>query len=102
LNEGVLRFLAWLAIRGGAFVAGLSVIIGVLFLMIRAFAKPQGALGPDLVGASGTAVTDVSHSEGRVKVAGRTLIAVSEDPIPAGKPVTVVEIDGMVAKVKPA
>lgn len=102
MNEDVLRFLVWLAIRGGAFVAGLAVIVGALFLMIRLFAKPQGAIGPDLVGASGTAITDVSHSEGRVRVGDRTLIAISENPIPAGKPVTVIEIDGMVAKVKPA
>ena len=84
-----------------ALIALAVVAVNVLFVWVlfRVMARPQPPLGPDWVGETGTALTDVSRVEGKVRVRGRVLIAIAEDPIEAGRPVKVVQVDGLVAKV---
>lgn len=86
----------WIA---AAVVAGLAVLIGGMLVWIRLVAKPSPPLPKDLVGATGVALTDISAREGKASVGGRVMIAISEAPIAAGKPVRVEEVAGLVAKV---
>ena len=77
----------------------LMILIGTVLAWIRVIAKPQPPLATGLVGATGTALTDVSGLEGRVDIGGREIRAIAESKIGIGSRVRVVEVDGFVAKV---
>ena len=95
-----------LAIRWGAYALGavamMAVVAGAVLVMIRAMAKPQPPLPAELVGASGTALTPVSHRMGRVRIDGREVLAIADEEIAAGAAVRVMQVEGLVAKVAPA
>lgn len=80
-------------------VFGAALLIGTVLVWIRLVAKPLPMLSRTLVGASGTAVTEISGREGRVKIEDHEIRAISETRIGIGSRIRVVEVDGLVAKV---
>jgi membrane-bound serine protease (ClpP class) len=80
--------------------AGLTVLLMRLVLRSRAW-KPQ--TGPEeMVGAQGTVVTPLpGGAEGMIRVHGELWRAISDQPVPEGKPVRVVKIDGLKLYVEP-
>ena len=99
----MIEFLTGWTVQILVLIAGAAVIVVVMYAMMRALARPQlRVLPPELVGSEGTALTPISSREGKVDVAGSRIVAVSENPIDAGRKVRVVRIEGVVAKVEPA
>lgn len=94
-----------LAIRWGlhalSALAAIAVVVGVVLVMIRTMAKPHPPLPAEMVGQAGTALTAVSRKMGRVRVAGREVMAIADEEIAAGREVRVVQVDGLVAKIAP-
>ena len=80
--------------------AALTVLLMRLVLRSRAW-KPQ--TGPEeMVGAQGTVVTPLpGGAEGMIRVHGELWRAISDQPVPEGKPVRVVKIDGLKLYVEP-
>ncbi|HVO31444.1 MAG TPA: NfeD family protein [bacterium] len=96
---------AWgffLARNGLMLLTAFAVLIGSMYLWFRMAARPQPPLSRELIGKTGTSLTVVSAREGRIKVDGVEIRAVSPDRILAGAPIRVVEVDGLIAKIAPA
>ena len=84
-------------------VAAIAFVCVVMYALMRLMAKPQiRVLSQDLVGTQGVALTAISRREGKVDVSGNRFIAISDEPIEAGRKVRVVKVEGVVAKVEPA
>jgi len=99
----VTEFLTGWTIQLLAIVGVMAVVTGVMLVLMWLMAKPQlRILSQDLVGVEGVALTPISRREGKVDVKGSRVVAISDEPIDAGKKVRVVRVEGVVAKVEPA
>ena len=97
------EFLTGWTIQLLAIVGVMAVVTGVMLVLMWLMAKPQlRILSQDLVGVEGVALTPISRREGKVDVKGSRVVAISDEPIDAGKKVRVVRVEGVVAKVEPA
>ena len=95
------EFLTGWTIQLLAVVGVMAIVSGVMFVLIKLMAKPQlRTLPQDLVGTEGVALTAISRREGKVDVKGSRIVAISDEPIDAGKKVRVVKVEGVVAKVE--
>ena len=98
----MIEFLTGWTIQILLLLAGVIVMIAVMYAMVRLLAKPQiRTIPPELVGSEGVALTDVSRTLGKVDVDGNRFIAIADAAIPAGRRVRVVKVEGVVAKVEP-
>jgi membrane protein implicated in regulation of membrane protease activity len=98
----VTEFLTGWTLQLLAVVGATAIVCLAVYGLMRLMAKPQiRVLSPGLVGVEGVALTPISRREGKVDVAGNRFIAISDEPIDAGKKVRVVRVEGVVAKVEP-
>jgi membrane-bound ClpP family serine protease len=87
--------------------AGVTIILTSLFLWISGSKVIEAELRPPthnlgrLIGQVGEAKTTI-HAEGTAQVDGEQWSARSDDAIPAGMPVRVVQMDGFILKVEKA
>lgn len=97
------EFLTGWTIQLLAVVGVMAVVSFVIYGLMRLLAKPQlRILSQDLVGVEGVALTPISRREGKIDVKGSRVVAISDEPIDAGKKVRVVRVEGVVAKVEAA
>lgn len=97
------EFLTGWTIQLLAVVGVMAVVSFVIYGLMRVMAKPQLRILPeDLVGVEGVALTPISRREGKIDVKGSRVVAISDEPIDAGKKVRVVKVEGVVAKVEAA
>ena len=75
-------------------------LMGVIGIALKARLRPVVSGREQLIGASGTALTDVYH-EGEVFVHSERWSAVSDSPLHKGQTVEVTGIDGLTLKVRP-
>ena len=76
-------------------------LMGIVGIALKARLRPVVSGREQLIGASGTALTDVYH-EGEVFVHSERWSALSVSPIRKGQAVMVTGIDGLTLKVRPA
>ena len=86
---------------GALALAGSLGLMGIVGIALKARLRPVVSGREQLIGDSGTAVTDVYH-EGEVFVHSERWSAVSDSPIRKGQTVVVTGIDGLTLKVRPA
>jgi membrane protein implicated in regulation of membrane protease activity len=97
----VIEFLTGWTLQLLALVGAAAVVCAVMYGVMRLMAKPQiRVLSQELVGTQGIALTPISRREGKVDVDGNRFVAISDEPIDAGKKVRVVRVEGVVAKVE--
>ena len=77
------------------------VFLVIVYLAAKAFRRPQVAGREALAGSRAEAISDFSEGRGRVHLKGEDWSAASEHPIRRGQSVEVVELDGLVLKVRP-
>ena len=75
-------------------------LMGIIGIALKARLRPVVSGREQLIGASGTALTDVYH-EGEVFVHSERWSAVSDSPLHKGQTVEVTGIDGLTLKVRP-
>ncbi len=75
-------------------------LMGIVGIALKARLRPVVSGREQLIGASGTALTDVYH-EGEVFVHSEHWSAVSDSPLHKGQTVVVTGIDGLTLKVRP-
>ena len=75
-------------------------LMGIIGVALKARLRPVVSGREQLIGASGTALTDVYH-EGEVFVHSERWSAVSDSPLHKGQTVEVTGIDGLTLKVRP-
>jgi len=75
-------------------------LMGIIGIALKARLRPVVSGREQLIGASGTAITDVYH-EGEVFVHSERWSAVSDSPLHKGQTVEVTGIDGLTLKVRP-
>ena len=75
-------------------------LLGIIGVALKARLRPVVSGREQLIGASGTALTDVYH-EGEVFVHSERWSAVSDSPLHKGQTVEVTGIDGLTLKVRP-
>jgi membrane-bound serine protease (ClpP class) len=75
-------------------------LMGIVGIALKARLRPVVSGREQLIGASGTALTDVYH-EGEVFVHSERWSAVSDSPLHKGQTVEVTGIDGLTLKVRP-
>ena len=75
-------------------------LMGIIGIALKARLRPVVSGREQLIGASGTALTDVYH-EGEVFVHSERWSAVSDSPLHKGQTVEVTSIDGLTLKVRP-
>ena len=85
---------------GALALAGSLGLMGIVGIALKARLRPVVSGREQLIGDSGTAVTDVYH-EGEVFVHSEHWNAVSDSPIRKGQTVVVAGIDGLTLKVRP-
>ncbi len=76
-------------------------LMGIVGIALKARLRPVVSGREQLIGASGTALTDVYH-EGEVFVHSERWSAVSDSPLSKGQTVVVTGIDGLTLNVRPA
>ena len=76
-------------------------LMGIIGIALKARLRPVVSGREQLIGASGSALTDVYH-EGEVFVHSERWSAVSDSPLREGQAVVVTGIDGLTLKVRPA
>lgn len=97
----MIEFLTGWSLQLLAIVGAAAVVCIVMYGLMRLMAKPQiRLLSQELVGSQGIALTPISRREGKVDVDGNRFVAISDEPIEAGKKVRVVRVEGVVAKVE--
>lgn len=97
----MIEFLTGWSLQLLAIVGAAAVVCLVMYGLMRVMAKPQiRLLSQELVGSQGIALTPISRREGKVDVDGNRFVAISDEPIDAGKKVRVVRVEGVVAKVE--
>lgn len=97
----MIEFLTGWSLQLLAIVGAAAVVCLVMYGLMRLMAKPQlRLLSQELVGSQGIALTPISRREGKVDVDGNRFVAISDEPIEAGKKVRVVRVEGVVAKVE--
>lgn len=97
----MIEFLTGWSLQLLAIVGAAAVVCLVMYGLMRLMAKPQiRLLSQELVGSQGIALTPISRREGKVDVDGNRFVAISDEPIDAGKKVRVVRVEGVVAKVE--
>jgi membrane-bound serine protease (ClpP class) len=75
-------------------------LMGIVGIALKARLRPVVSGREQLIGSSGTALTDVYH-EGEVFVHSERWSAVSDSPLHKGQTVVVTGIDGLTLKVRP-
>ena len=85
---------------GALALAGSLGLMGIVGIALKARLRPVVSGREQLIGDSGTAMTDVYH-EGEVFVHSERWNAVSDSPIRKGQTVVVTGIDGLTLKVRP-
>ena len=75
-------------------------LMGIIGIALKARLRPVVSGREQLIGASGTAMTDVYH-EGEVFVHSERWSAASDSPLHKGQTVVVTAIDGLTLKVRP-
>ena len=75
-------------------------LMGIIGIALKARLRPVVSGREQLIGASGTALTDIYH-EGEVFVHSERWSAVSDSPLHKGQTVEVTGIDGLTLKVRP-
>lgn len=86
---------------GALALVGAFGLMGIIGIALKARLRPVVSGQEQLIGASGTALTDVYH-EGEVFVHSERWSAVSDSPIREGQVVVVTGIDGLILTVRPA
>jgi len=76
-------------------------LMGIIGIALKARLRPVVSGREQLIGSSGTALTDVYH-EGEVFVHSERWSAKSDSPLRKGQAVVVTGIDGLILKVRPA
>ncbi|MEE4302677.1 MAG: nodulation protein NfeD [Wenzhouxiangella sp.] len=87
-------------------IAAMGLVSALLFLVIvylaaKAFRRPQVAGREALPGHRAEAISDFHDGEGRVHLEGEDWSAESEHPIAKGQEVEIIDVDGLVLKVRP-
>lgn len=86
-------------IGGIAAIAG-SIMLGTIWLAMRARRAPVSSGVEQMIGARGVALDDFTGT-GRIRIVGEEWAAVSVAPVAAGQRVIVDSIDGLTLKVRP-
>lgn len=100
------RSAPWLRLSLGLVLPATVVTVGFFSLVVGAGLRAQrlpSRMGPEaLIGRTVPAASAIDRMGGRVVLEGESWKAVSETPVGAGQPVTIIGLEGLTLKVKPA